>query len=289
MRFPFPISSRASSSSPGAPRRRKVIWGPLLLIALFVAFQYFSAETFINPETGKKMKVGLSTEQESALGLQSFKEVLSQSRRIESGAEVELVNDVARKLIAQVDQESKKFEWMVSLVDSDQINAFCLPGGKIVIYTGILPIAGNADGLAAVMGHEIAHATARHGAQRMFQQGLLQTVMMGANVSLAEMDPQQRQVVLGALGAGVQYGLILPYGRDHEFEADEMGLYYMARAGFNPHEAVKFWERMGQAADSAAPPEFMSTHPSHGSRIQRLKELIPNLLASQSKQKSLPN
>jgi metalloendopeptidase OMA1, mitochondrial len=276
MQFPFP---RRSQDYNGGPRRGRVLWLPLLAVGLFVALQYFSAETFINPETGEKKRVALSVDQESALGLQSFKEVLSQSQRIDSGAEIDMVRTVARRLIEQVDPESKKFEWMVSLVDSDQVNAFCLPGGKIVVFTGILPVAKSPDGLAAVMGHEIAHATSRHGAQRMLQQGLLQTAMIGANVSLSEMDPQKRQLLLGALGAGVQYGLILPYGRDHELEADEIGLRYMARAGYDPEEAIRFWERMEQAAESRAPPEWMSTHPSHGSRIQQLKELLPSIMA----------
>lgn len=274
----FPNSSEGYSSQ-GQPRRRRIVLAPLILFALIAAVQYFSADTFTNPETGEKKRVGLSVEQESQLGFQSFREVLSQEHKIESGPQLEMVKQVANRLINQVDTESKKFEWMVSLVESDQINAFCLPGGKIVVYTGILPIAKSADGLATVMGHEIAHATSRHGAQRMFQQGLLQTAMMGANVSLSDMDPQKRQLLLGALGAGVQYGLVLPYGRDHEYEADEIGLRYMSRAGYDPHEAIRFWERMESASEHGSPPEWMSTHPSHGSRIQRLKDLLPTVMA----------
>ncbi len=277
MRILFP-GSRNSESYDSQRPRRKVLWLPLVLVGLFVAFQYFSAETFTNPETGEIKKVGMSIDQEAALGFQSFKEVLSQSRTVDSGPQAELVKSVAKKLINVLDPESQKFEWAVSVVDSDQINAFCLPGGKIVVYTGILPIAEDADGLATVMGHEIAHATSRHGAQRMFQQGLFQTAMMGANISLSEMDPQQRQVVLGALGAGVQYGLILPYGRDHELEADAIGLRYMHRAGFDIKKAVGFWERMSEVG-GAQPPEFLSTHPSHGSRIDRIRSLIPQILA----------
>lgn len=277
MRFPFP--NRSPSAYPGKPRRRGVLLGPIVLFAIYIAFQYLSADTFLNPETGEKKRVAISVDQESALGLQGFREVLSQERRIESGPQAEMVKQVASRLINQVDSESKKFQWMVSLVDSRQINAFCLPGGKIVVFTGILPIAKTADGLATVMAHEIAHATSRHGAQRMFQQGLVQTAMLGANMSFAEMDPQKRQLLLGALGAGVQYGLILPYGRDHELEADEIGLRYMARAGYDPREAIAFWERMADAAGAGAPPEWVSTHPSHGSRINRIKDLLPAILA----------
>ena len=277
----FPIPNRNPSAYPGGSRRRGVLLGPVILFALYIAFQYLSADTFLNPETGEKKRVAMSIDQESALGLQSFREVLSQEKRIESGPQAEMVRQVASRLVNQVDSESKKFEWMVSLVDSEQINAFCLPGGKIVVFTGIMPIAKTADGLATVMAHEIAHATSRHGAQRMFQQGLVQTAMIGANMSLSEMDPQKRQLLLGALGAGVQYGLILPYGRDHELEADEIGLRYMARAGYDPREAIAFWERMAEAAGSGSPPEWMSTHPSHGSRINRLKELLPAIIAEE--------
>ncbi len=258
------------------PRRRRLILAPLILALLYIAFQYFTAETFVNPETGGRHRVLLSVEQESALGLQSFREVLSQSRTLESGPQVEMVRRVVERLVQGVDDQSKQFEWAASVIQSDQINAFCLPGGKIAVYTGILPVAQDDDGLATVLGHEIAHATARHGAQRLFQQNLLQAAATGVNASLGDMDPQRRQVVLAALGAGIQYGIVLPYGRDHETEADEMGLKYMVRAGYNPEAAIQFWERMAQQSGSQ-PPEWASTHPAHGSRIARLRELVAKI------------
>jgi len=259
----------------GARRvRRRFLIGPLLIALAIVAFKYFTAEEFTNPETGETVRVSLSPEQEQALGLQSYQQVLSESRTIDSGPEHDMVVGVARRLIPVLDERSREFQWHVSLVQSDVPNAFCLPGGKIVVFTGILPITQNEAGLATVMGHEIAHATARHGAQRLFQNDLVQTAMSGVQGSLAEMDPGQQRAILGVLGAGVQYGLVLPYGRDHESEADRMGLMYMARAGFDPTEAIRFWERMEQAG-GAAPPEWASTHPSHGTRIQRLREMMP--------------
>ncbi len=258
-------------------RRRHLIPIPLLLAALFAAYQYFSAEKTTNPETGRSARVALSTGQEQALGLQSYQEVLAQSDVIPSGAEHDLVVRVANRLIHAVGSVGETFDWQVSLVRSDQANAFCLPGGKIVVYTGILPYTQNEASLAAVMGHEMAHAIARHGAQRMLRTNVAQTVMAGAQFSFSDMDPRQRQMVMAALGAGAQYGLLLPFSREHENEADAMGLLYMARAGYDPREAIAFWQRMEQAG-GGQPPEFMSTHPSHTTRIQRLNAEMPKAL-----------
>jgi predicted Zn-dependent protease len=160
-----------------------------------------------------------------------------------------------------------------------------LPGGKIAVFTGILPYAKTEAGLAAVMGHEMAHAVARHGSQRLLRTTMAQTVMAGAQFSVSDMDPGQRQAVMAALGAGAQYGLLLPFSRDHELEADQMGLLYMARAGYDPREAVTFWERMGDS-NQQQPPEFASTHPSHGTRIERLRAFMPKAIAEFEKRSS---
>ena len=255
-------------------QRRHIKWLPILAAGLIFAWQYFSSEKFVNPETGRASKVGMSVEQEAALGFQSYRQVLAQSRTINSGPQYELVKTVAGRLAAQTGDVGRKFDWQVSVVDEDKVNAFCLPGGKIVVYTGILPIAQSAPGLATVMGHEMAHATSRHGAQRVFQQNLTQTAMTGLAVSLSDMDYEKQRAIMGALGAGAQYGILMPFGRKHETEADEIGLMYMARAGYDPQESLKFWERM-ERAGGAGPPEFLSTHPSHGTRIQQLRALMP--------------
>jgi predicted Zn-dependent protease len=164
-------------------------------------------------------------------------------------------------------------------------NAFCLPGGKIVVFTGILPYAKTEAGLATVMGHEMAHAIARHGSQRLLRSSMAQTVMMGASFSIGDMDPQQRQAVMAALGAGAQYGVLLPFSRDHEAEADEMGLIYMARAHYDPRESISFWERMSESG-GRTPPEFMSTHPAHETRIERLRAAMPKAIAEYERAKS---
>jgi predicted Zn-dependent protease len=255
---------------------------PLAVVGVIILFKFFGAEKVVNPVTGKKHRVALSSRDEATLGLQSFQQILAQSDVVRSGPEVEQVTRVARRLAAATGPDSTNYEWAVSVIRSPLANAFCLPGGKIAVYTGILPLTKTDAGLAAVMGHEMAHATARHASQRLLQQDLYQTAMMGAALSLGDMDPQQRRAVLGALGAGAQFGIILPFSRDHESEADEMGLLYMARAGYDPRESIRFWERMAQAGGDQ-PPEFMSTHPSHGSRIERLRSIMPRAVAEYEK------
>lgn len=256
---------------------------PLLIAGVFILYQFLSAERFKNPETGRVQRVAMSSEQEETLGLQAFQEVLSSSDVVESGPAAEAVRRVASRIAAQTGAAASSFNWQVSVVNSDQINAFCLPGGKIVVYTGILPVAETEAGLATVVGHEVAHAVARHGAQRVFQNQLVQTALIGASFSLTDMDYGQRQTIMGLLGAGATYGVLLPFGRDHEVEADQMGLLYMARAGYDPREAVPFWERMGKAAGNGQPPEFMSTHPSHGTRIQNLEAFMPRAIEEYEK------
>ena len=256
---------------------------PLIIAGVVILFQFLSAERFTNPETGRVQRVSMSTDQEETLGLQAFQEVLASSDVVESGPAAETVRRVSSRIAAQTGSAASSFNWQVSVVKSDQINAFCLPGGKIVVYTGILPVAETEAGLATVIGHEVAHAVARHGAQRVFQNSLVQTALIGASFSLSDMDMRQRQTIMGLLGAGATYGVMLPFGRDHEVEADQMGLLYMARAGYDPREAIPFWERMGQAAGNGQPPEFMSTHPSHGTRIQNLQAYMSRAIEEYEK------
>jgi predicted Zn-dependent protease len=266
--------------------RRHIKWIPIFLAAIFFAYQYFSSEKFVNPETGRKSHVGLSTEQESALGLQSYRQVLAQSQSIDSGPEFEMVRRVSTRLAKATGAAGSEFDWQESLIRDNQVNAFCLPGGKIVVYTGILPVAQNEAGLATVLGHEMAHATSRHGAQRVLQQNLAQTALTGIAVSLSDMDYDKQRAVMGALGAGAQFGVLMPFGREHESEADHVGLIYMARAGYDPQESIRFWERM-ERSGGAQPPEFLSSHPSHGHRIQQLQAWMPQAL--EEYRKSAPN
>jgi metalloendopeptidase OMA1, mitochondrial len=265
-------------------RRRTIAIVPIVIVVLVMLFQYFGSEKVTNPITGKRAHVALSSEQEETLGLQSFREVLSQSDVVEQGPEHDLVVKVAERLALATGDDAKDFKWAVSVVNSPQVNAFCLPGGKIVVYTGIIPYAKTEAGLAAVMGHEMAHAIARHGSQRLLRTSLAQTALTGASFSMGNMDYGDRQTIMAALGAGAQFGVLLPFSREHETEADQMGLIYMARAGYDPHEAISFWTRMSQAGE-AQPPEFASSHPSHARRVEDLKEFLPKALSEYDKNK----
>jgi predicted Zn-dependent protease len=224
----------------------------------------------------------MSVQQEAALGFQTYQQVLSQSQTINSGPELEMVKRVAGRLATATGKAGQGFDWKVSLIWDGKVNAFCLPGGKIVVYSGIIPVAGNEGALAVVLGHEMAHATSRHGAQRVLQQNLAQTAMTGIALSISDMDLDKQRVVMGALGAGAKFGVLMPFSREDESEADHIGLLYMARAGFDPRESIRFWKRM-EAAGGQQPPEFLSTHPSHGTRVQQLEAWMPQALEEYSR------
>lgn len=254
---------------------------PVVLFLLYGAYYYFSHREEV-PLTGRKQIVDLTREQEARLGFQSYRQILQQERVVPSGQIVDQVREVGAKLskiaVATAnDPKLDQFKWEYNVIESNQANAFCLPGGKVAVYTGILPIAKNVSGLAAIMGHEIAHAIARHGAERMAQQKLAQFGTLAAGVAVSDMDPGQQRAIMGALGIGTQFGILLPFSRDHESEADYMGLIYLAKGCFDPTEAPRLWERMGQAS-RGAPAEFMSTHPSHETRIRQFQKWMPEAL-----------
>jgi predicted Zn-dependent protease len=235
---------------------------------------------------GRKQIVALNPQQEARLGVQAFNEVLSRSDVIEGGPTVEAVRGVIDRLtratsdeqfLRLTGQKRQDLKWEVRVVRSNEVNAFCLPGGKIVVYTAILPVAETDAGLATVLGHEISHALAHHGAERMAQQEIAQIGVTAAAGSLNDVDPTRRAEIMQALNAGAQFG-ILKYSRKHESEADHMGLLLMATAGYNPADAVKFWERMKHMSGGGKTPEFLSTHPSHETRIRDLTNWIPEAL-----------
>ncbi|QCO67833.1 M48 family metallopeptidase [Luteimonas yindakuii] len=276
------------------PRRRSRRGGGLrlwilLLFAGYGVYYYFSNQVE-DPVTGQKVLIdrSLSADDEKALGLEAYQQILQQERPVDPSLPIAReVQSIADRLIAKVDvveaalaaehgmqptRFSQSFDWEVSVIESDQANAFCLPGGKMAVYTGLVPVAQNEDAMAVVMGHEIAHALLRHGAQRMAQQRLSQVGQMAG--AMSGMDPQQQQMVMAAMG----YGYLLPYARKHETEADEVGLMLAAAACFDPREAVPLWERMGEASGGQAQPEFSSTHPNPGTRIQNLQSMMPRAL-----------
>ncbi len=276
-----------------APRRRGGFrWWVLILFGLYAGYYWLSNQQDA-AFTGRAQLIDSTVQEEATMGLQAYREILSQSNVMAQGQLPDQVREIANRLVAigprvEADLAAARgvkpsipwdaFDWDVSVIQSDQANAFCLPGGKIAVYTGIIPIAQNQDALAAIMGHEIAHALLRHSGERMAQQKLVQLGSMAAGVAVSDMDPQQQRAVMAVMGAGAQYGVLLPFSRDHESEADEVGLMLAAAACYDPREAVGLWERMGQASGGQAPPEFMSTHPSGSTRIAHLQSLMPKAL-----------
>jgi len=276
----------------GARRRGGFRWWVLILFGLYAGYYYLSHKQEAS-FTGRSQLIDSTVQDEARLGLQAYREILSESRVVAQGQLPEQVRDIAKRLIqvapkveadlaaargTQPNVQWDAFDWDVNVIESEQANAFCLPGGKIAVYTGIIPIAQNADALAAVMGHEIAHALLRHSAERMAQQKLVQIGSMATSVAVGDMEPSQQRAIMAAMGAGAQYGIVLPFSRDHESEADEVGLMLAAAACFDPKESIGLWQRMGQASGGQAPPEFMSTHPSGATRIQHLQSLMPKAL-----------
>ncbi|MBC8284474.1 MAG: M48 family metallopeptidase [Nitrospinae bacterium] len=219
------------------------------------------------PVSNRSAFILIPESQEASLGKQSFNEILKKEKESDNVQLSQIVRRVGQRIIAVSDMP--KLDWEIKLIESEQKNAFALPGGKIAIYTGILSVAQNEAGLATVMSHEIAHVVARHGAQRMSQQMVLQLGMIGAGLSMK--NNTQRNLVLSALGVGVLYGFTLPFSRSHESEADQIGLIYMAKAGYDPNEAIKFWQRFSEVKGGKGPPEWASTHPADATRMQGLR------------------
>ena len=222
------------------------------------------------PVSKRSALILIPKSQEISLGIQSYNEILKREKESEDTQLNQIIRRVGQRIASVSDMPNLK--WEIKLIESDQKNAFALPGGKIAIYTGILSVAKNEAGLATVMSHEIAHVIARHGAQRMTQQMLLQGAMIGAGLSMK--NRTQRNIVLSALGVGVLYGFTLPFSRLHESEADQIGLIYMAKAGYDPNEAINFWQRFGQVKGGKGPPEWASTHPADVTRMQGIRSYL---------------
>ncbi|GAA5007099.1 M48 family metallopeptidase [Pseudoluteimonas lycopersici] len=280
------------------PQRRGIGISPRLLILVlfagYAAYYWFSNRS-TDPYTGETVTIdkNISPEDEKALGLQAYQEILQQEQPVDPNSQIsKQVREITQRLIAKIPQVEdalaaehgmqaphieKSFDWDVNVLQSDQVNAFCLPGGKIAVYTGLVPVAQNADAMSIVLGHEISHALLRHGAQRMTQQKLEQVGQMAG--AMSGMSQQSMQAVMAVYG----YGHSLPYARKQETQADEMGLMLAAAACFNPQEAIPLWERMDSQGGGQAPPEFASDHPSAGTRIQDLQRLMPKAMEYRQK------
>lgn len=237
-----------------------------------------------NPFTGKKELNFVSNSQIFPTAFQQYDQFLSQNKVVKGTAQSSMVTSVGQKIKSAAERYLNSigqqgylngYEWEYNLVDNKEVNAWCMPGGKIVVYTGILPVTKDEAGLATVMGHEVAHALLNHGAQRMSSDMLAQLGGQGVAVATSGKSQSTQQIIQQAYGLGATYGAILPFSRSHESEADEIGLILMAIAGYNPDKATEFWQRMEASSGGSAPPEFMSTHPSSGTRVNTIKNTIP--------------
>jgi predicted Zn-dependent protease len=240
------------------------------------------------PITGRKQLNFVPTSLVTSMSVQQYGQLISQSKLSTDAQATAMVKRVGQKIVQAVEEFSKTrggkdpfagYQWEFNLIDDPQVNAFAMPGGKVAVYTGILPATQNETGLAAVLGHEIAHVFAEHGGERMSQQLLAQMGEVALSTALQKQPEQTKSIFMSAYGLGAQVGVLLPFSRAHENEADHLGLIFMAMAGYDPHEAVGFWERMAAASKGQAkPPEFLSTHPADATRIRNIQSLIPEAM-----------
>lgn len=240
-----------------------------------------------NPITGRKQMMLINPKSMFSQSALAYHQELEKNVPCTDARTVNTVKNVANKLInatqlyyQQIGQAEvlKDYKWEVNVIQKDVLNAFCMPGGKIMVLTGILKVTKNESGLAAVIGHEIAHALANHGAERTSQIILAQLGGIAVDVAAAKQDAQTREAINMLYGLGAQFGFILPFSRSHESEADVIGLDLMALAGYDPNEAAKVWERMTELSGQGTP-AFLSTHPSHQQRIKTLRSKVPDAIA----------
>jgi predicted Zn-dependent protease len=259
-----------------------------ILLSVFVAAS-FAIACSTNPLSKKSQLTLLPESELQAMGTQQYQQFLSTNKVVSSSnnRDAEMVRRVGQRITRAVEtyysqngltDKLNGYNWEYNLVDDKAVNAWCMPGGKIVVYTGLLPISQNEAALAVVMGHEVSHALLQHGNQRM-SQGLLQQLGgVALSVAIANKPAETQNLFLGAYGAGTTVGVLLPFSRKQELEADRYGLIFTAMAGYNPQEAIALWERMEKASQGQGAPEFLSTHPTEGRRIDQLQQYMPEAL-----------
>lgn len=237
--------------------------------------------------TGRKQLNLIPDGEMLSMSSQQYNGFLKENPKSSDSAQARLVRKVGGRIQGAVEQyfrdkglasELDGYAWEFNLVQSDEVNAWCMPGGKVVFYSGILPVCQDETGIAVVMGHEVAHAVAKHGAERMSQGMLTQMGGMALSAALQSKPEQTQQLWMTAFGLGAQFGVLLPHSRGQESEADHLGLIFMAMAGYDPGSAVAFWQRMAAKSGGEKPPEFMSTHPSDDTRINDIKALLPEAM-----------
>ena len=266
---------------------KRIFASAIQRLFLFPALCLFLSGCATVPITERRSLQILPDSELSTLSLQQYSEVLKKSKLSGDPQKVQMVRRVGGRIAQATEEffkesgmgdEIKSYQWEFNLIEDDKVvNAWCMPGGKVAVYTGLLPVTQDETGLSVVMGHEIAHAIAKHGNERMSQGLLVQLGGVGLAVALGSNPSAATNIFMAAYGAGAQLGVLLPYSRVHESEADRIGLVLMAKAGYDPRQAIPFWERMG-AKGGARPPELLSTHPAPESRVAHIKELIPEAM-----------
>jgi predicted Zn-dependent protease len=254
-------------------------------IVIFIVFAAMMACSIV-PITGRKQLSLVPESEILSMSFQQYDDFIKSHKLSNNAAQTQMVKRVGQKIegavekyFAQQNQSNQlsNYKWEFNLVEDSAVNAWCMPGGKVVIYTGIMPVVKNEEGLAVVMGHEIAHAVAKHGDERMSQALLAQMGSTALSAALKEKPEQTKTIFLSAYGVGAQVGVLLPYSRLQESEADHIGLILMAMSGYDPHAAIDFWQRMMNESKSATP-AFLSDHPSDEARITKINELIPEAM-----------
>ncbi|ASV31413.1 M48 family metallopeptidase [Maribacter cobaltidurans] len=258
----------------------------VLILTLFLAVSACK----VNPFTGQKTLNFYPNSQIFPMAFAQYDQFLGENKVVEGTSEAHMITRVGQRISSAAERwlaangypgYLNDYKWEYNLVKDETVNAWCMPGGKIVFYTGILPICQGETGVAVVMGHEVAHALADHGAQRMSAGTLQQIGAVAGNIAIQ--DPEKRNMFNQAYGVGSQLGVMLPFSRSHETEADRIGLQIMAIAGYDPYEAAELWKRMKAQSGGQAPPEFMSTHPSNDTRINNLTAWAPEAAAEAAK------
>ena len=255
-----------------------------LLISI-ISVLFYSCSTV--PITGRSQLDLIPDNEMLSMSFQQYDQFLKDNKESTNQQQTALVKKVGERVAKAVEQyftqnkltqQLQGYKWEFHLIDSKEANAWCMPGGKVVVYTGILPITKTEAGLAVVLGHEIAHAVAKHGNERMSQAMVAQLGGVALSQALKEKPALTQNIFMTAFGIGTQVGVLLPFSRLQENEADHLGLIFMAMAGYNPNEALDFWQRMASAQNGQAPPEFLSDHPSDQTRIDKIKNEIPEAM-----------
>jgi Zn-dependent protease with chaperone function len=261
-----PVSYNAVAMTPRVRRMLTALAVPLAVAAGCATVPY----------THRSQLMLLPESQEQQLGVDAYRQILSKAAVVHDPKVTELVREVSERVAKAANKPGYKWEFNV-IDDDSMINAFALPGGKVAVYTGLFPVAHDTAGLAAVVGHEVGHAIARHAAERMSQGLLVQIGAVGLSAAVGAQNPYTRDAIMQAFGLGAQVGVLLPFSRSQEAEADHIGLILMARAGYDPHAALELWQRFEQSGEKS-PPEFLSTHPSYGTRQHNIQSWLPEAM-----------